>query len=37
MAAVAVAGAASAQVTITGGIAYGWPSSTEVVDADSRA
>ena len=37
MAAVAVAGAASAQVTITGGIAYGWQSSTEVVDADSRA
>jgi hypothetical protein len=37
MAAVAVAGAASAQVSITGGIAYGWQSSTEVVDADSRA
>ena len=37
MAAVVVAGAASAQVTITGGIAYGWQSSTEVVDADSRA
>ncbi len=33
MAAVAVAGAASAQVTITGGIAYGWQSSTESVTA----
>jgi hypothetical protein len=33
MAAVAVAGAASAQVTITGGIAYGWQSSTEKVTA----
>ena len=37
MAAVAVAGAASAQVTITGEIAYGWQSSTEVVGSDSRA
>ncbi|MDX1300095.1 MAG: porin [Pseudomonas sp.] len=33
MAAVAVAGVASAQVTITGGIAYGWQSSTESVSA----
>jgi hypothetical protein len=33
MAAVAVAGAASAQVTITGAIAYGWQSSTEKVTA----
>ena len=33
MAAVAVAGVASAQVTITGGIAYGWQSSTESVTA----
>jgi hypothetical protein len=33
MAAVAVAGAASAQVTITGGIAYGWQSSTEKLTA----